>query len=55
MGEVLSAMASNGLTAPARGNGVDEAEAVYGLRPLRSRGGIVTNEMIDKLREDDAY
>jgi len=34
---------------------VEEAKAVYGLRPFPARGGIVTNELIDKLREDDAY
>jgi hypothetical protein len=27
----------------------------YGLRPIASRGGLVTNELIDKLGEDDAY
>ncbi len=26
-------------------------KAVYGLRPFPKRGGIVTNELIDKLRE----
>jgi hypothetical protein len=30
-------------------------KAVYGLRPFQKRGGIVTNELIDKPREDDAY
>ena len=29
--------------------------AVYGLRPIASRGGVVTNEAIDRLRDDDAY
>jgi len=33
---------------------VKEPKAVYGFRPFASRGGIVTNELIDKLREDDA-
>ncbi len=28
---------------------------VIGLRPFPKRGGVVTNELIDKLREDDAY
>ena len=28
---------------------------VYGIRPFPKRGNIVTNEAIDKLREDDAY
>jgi hypothetical protein len=32
-----------------------EPKAIYGLRPFAPRGGIVTNELIDKLREDDVY
>jgi hypothetical protein len=32
-----------------------EPKAIFGLRPFAPRGGIVTNELIDKLREDDAY
>lgn len=32
-----------------------EPKARYGFRPFPKRGGIVTNELIDKLREDDAY
>jgi hypothetical protein len=34
---------------------VREPKAVYGFKPLPPRGGIVTNELIDRLREDDAY
>jgi hypothetical protein len=30
-----------------------EPRAHYGLRPFARRGGIVTNELIDRLREDD--
>jgi hypothetical protein len=33
---------------------VEEAKAVYGLRPFPARGGIVTNELIDMLRDNDA-
>jgi hypothetical protein len=36
--------------APAR-----EPRPLHGFRPFPRRGGIVTNELIDKLREDDAY
>jgi hypothetical protein len=32
-----------------------KAEGGLCLRPFPKRGGIVTNELIDKLREDDAY
>ena len=34
---------------------VREPKAVYGLRPIASRGGVVTNETIDRLRDDEAY
>jgi hypothetical protein len=34
---------------------VKEPKAVYGLKPFARRGGIVTNELIDKLRDEDAY
>jgi hypothetical protein len=55
-GEVISDLARRGLTgsfaAPA---GVREPKAVHGFRPLPSRGTVVTNELIDRLRDDDAY
>ena len=37
------------------GQAAPEPKAIHGLRPFAKRGGIVTNELIDKLREDDAY
>jgi hypothetical protein len=54
-GEVISELARSALTAPPQGLGTREARALYGFRPFRKRGGIVTNELIDRLREDDAY
>ena len=33
---------------------VEEAIAIRGFRPFPARGGIVTNELIDKLRDDNA-
>ena len=55
-GRVISELARRGLGAgSAKGAEAREPEALYGLRPFPSRGGIVTNEIIDKLREDDAY
>jgi len=53
-GEVISELARSALTAPPQGLGT-RARALYGFRPFHKRGGIVTNELIDKLREDDAY
>ncbi len=51
-GEMVSELVRSALTAaPA-----DETEiSLHGFRPFARRGKIVTNELIDKLREDDAY
>jgi hypothetical protein len=54
-GEVISELARRALTAPPPAPAAREAKSLYGFRPFPKRGGIVTNEMIDKLREDDAY
>ena len=53
-GEVLSELARSALTASPQGR-VREQKPIHGFRPFPKRGGIVTNELIDKLREDDAY
>jgi hypothetical protein len=52
---MLSELARQALTSPLEAGGVKEPKATYGLRPFASRGGLVTNELIDKLGEDDAY
>jgi hypothetical protein len=56
-GEVISELARRALTSPAEAApmGTREPKARYGLRPFPRRGGVVTNELVDKLREDDAY
>jgi len=54
-GTVISELARAALTAPPQTNVAREPKAVYGFRPFPKRGGIVTNELIDKLREEDAY
>jgi hypothetical protein len=56
-GEVISELARSALTAapPATAPRASEPRAHYGLRPFPRRGGIVTNDLIDRLREDDAY
>ena len=54
-GEVISELARAALTAPLAAAQARESRAHYGLRPFPRRGGIVTNESIDRLREDDAY
>ncbi len=53
--QVVSMLARRALTAPRGVQTVREPRAVHGFRPFASRGGMVTNELIDSLREDDAY
>ncbi|MEA3246750.1 MAG: antitoxin [Gemmatimonadota bacterium] len=53
-GEIISELARQALTAPAP-KAVREPKAVYGLKPFPRRGGVVTNELIDQLRSEDAY
>jgi len=55
IGEVISELARRALTTPQEPLSIKEPESVYGLKPFARRGGIVTNELIDKLREEDAY
>jgi hypothetical protein len=58
-GEVLSDLAREALTggvprAPRREAGeVAEAESFYGFEPLPHRGPPVSNELIDRLREEE--
>lgn len=54
-GEVISELARSALTAAPVAPRASEPRAHYGLRPFPKRGGIVTNELIDRLREEDAY
>jgi len=54
-GEVISELARSALTAPPHAAPARGARTLFGFRPFPKRGGIVTNEMIDKLREEDAY
>ena len=53
-GQVVSEMLRQVLTSPVV-SAVREPKAVYGLKPFGRRGGIVTNELIDQLRNEDAY
>ena len=52
-GELLSELAREALTHRYRVSRVTEPESFYGFEPLPSRGGAVSNELIDKLREED--
>lgn len=53
-GQVISALARKGLTSTATST-ADEPKAVYGFRPFPREGRIVSNELINKLREDGEY
>lgn len=53
-GQVVSELLRQALTAP-QPSSVREKKAVYGLEPFAPRGGIITNELLDRLRHDDAY
>jgi hypothetical protein len=55
-GQVISQLARRALGAgPSGPTPRTAAKALHGFRPFPKRGGIVTNELIDRLREDDAY
>jgi hypothetical protein len=54
-GEIISELARQALGASPAGPAAKAPLPLHGFRPFPRRGGIVTNELIDKLREDDAY
>ena len=54
-GEVISDLARRALTRAPAGTDAREPEAFCGFRPLPRRGGVVSNELINRLREDDVY
>lgn len=54
LGQMISALARQALMTPLEGDAAKEPRATYGLRPFPSRGGLVTNELIDRLGEDEA-
>ena len=54
-GQVISELARRALTQAPTTLTAREPKAFYGFRPIPSRGGVVSNELINRLREDDAY
>ena len=55
-GAVISELVRQALTAPAQlASSVREPQPVYGFKPFAPRGSVVTNDIIDRLRGDDAY
>jgi hypothetical protein len=55
MGAVLSDLARLALTVHRDTRPGGERKPVRGFQPFPSRGGVVTDDLIDHLREDDAY
>jgi hypothetical protein len=53
-GQVVSELLRQALTAP-QPAAVREPKAVHGFKPFARRGGVITNDLIDQLRHDDAY
>ena len=52
-GQMVSELLRRALTAPDKQTGqVNEKQAVYGIEPFPSRGGVVTNQLIDELKDD---
>jgi len=54
MGEVLSDLARQALTGQHRGGAEATPEPFQGFEPFPHRGPIVSNDLIDQLRADEA-
>ena len=53
-GQVISELARQALTGSALGT-AREPKPLHGFCPFPKRGGLVTNALIDRLREKDVY
>ena len=54
-GRVISDLARRALTEPPPIAAPRPPRTRFGIRPFARRGVIVSNDLIDRLREDDAY
>jgi hypothetical protein len=52
-GEVISDLARQALQSRVHAGEIAESGSFYGFEPLPHRGPAVSNELIDRLREDD--
>lgn len=52
-GEVISELARRGLRAVLDAPAQAETEDLFGFRPFPSRGGVVTEDLIDRLRDEE--
>ena len=55
IGAVISGLARKGLNGGSPDDRVQAEDGFYGFRPLPKRGKPVTNELINRLREDGPY
>ena len=53
-GQVVSMLARSALIPPRGAQATRGPRPLHGFRPFAARGGSVTNELIDSLREDEA-
>lgn len=54
-GAVISDLARTALTQPQRVRTEDEVDEFMGFEPFPADGRLITNELINRLREEDAY
>lgn len=54
-GQVISQLLRQAMTQPAAAGGTQarEADAFYGFRPFSSRGGLVSDETVERLRDQE--
>ncbi|MFM9865488.1 MAG: antitoxin [Micropepsaceae bacterium] len=55
VGEVLSDLVRQALMYPSKTDGTTARPGVGGFVPFKSRGGVLTNDQIDRLRNGDVY
>lgn len=55
IGAVISELARKGLNSGSQVDAVADSDGFYGFRPLPKRGKPVTNELIDRLRDEGPY
>ena len=53
-GKIISELARSALTAAPESLRALPPKTRFGFRPFPKRGGIVTNDLVEKLREEDA-
>jgi hypothetical protein len=52
-GQLISQLLREAMTRPATGTQVREPEAHYGFQPFGSRGTVVSDELVNRLREEE--